>query len=241
MALDADLIAYYDAEARGEHRSAHGDLRLELRRRFAELLRYGEVRTLIDVGAGPGLDTALWAADGFTAVGVDLAHANVERMRDVGLAGVTGSLYVLPFRSETFDALWTMSTSSTYLTSGSTKRSPSCCGSSRRERHSESARGADSTSRECPSSASCGRTGSSHSPRTTDGTRCSRDRPTSRCSRPTSRPAATGGSTSSPSYCPELTRARTLRASGCRRRERRCRCRTTSLFGRTPAFVSTHA
>ena len=110
MALDADLIAYYDAEARGEHRSAHGDLRLELRRRFAELLRNGEVRTLIDVGAGPGLDTALWAADGFTAVGVDLAHANVERMRDVGLAGVTGSLYVLPFRSETFDALWTMST-----------------------------------------------------------------------------------------------------------------------------------
>ncbi len=110
MALDGDLIAYYDAEARGGHRSAHGDLRVNLRRRFAELLRYDDVRTVIDVGAGPGLDTALWAADGFAAVGVDLAHANVERMRDVGLTSVTGSLYQLPFRSTTFDALWTMST-----------------------------------------------------------------------------------------------------------------------------------
>ena len=79
MALDADLIAYYDAEARGGHRSAYGDLRLELRRRFAALLRNERISTLIDVGAGPGLDTARWDADGFSVVGVDLAHANVER------------------------------------------------------------------------------------------------------------------------------------------------------------------
>ena len=110
MALDADLIAYYDAEARGGHRSAYGDLRVELRRRFAELLRAEAIRTLFDVGAGPGLDTVRWDADGFRVVGLDLAHANVQRMSDVGLTSVTGSLYQLPFRSATFDALWTMST-----------------------------------------------------------------------------------------------------------------------------------
>jgi ubiquinone/menaquinone biosynthesis C-methylase UbiE len=109
-ALDADLIAYYEAEARGGHRSAYGDLRVDLRRRFAELLRNEHSNTLLDVGAGPGLDTARWDAEGFGVVGLDLTHANVEHMREVGLTGITGSLYHLPFRAAAFDALWTMST-----------------------------------------------------------------------------------------------------------------------------------
>ena len=242
MALDADLIAYYDAEARGEHRSAHGDLRLELRRRFAELLRNGEVRTLIDVGAGPGLDTALWAADGFTTVGVDLAHANVERMRDVGLAGVTGSLYVLPFRSETFDALWTMSTfvhvpherfdeAITELLRVVAPGAPLGIGTwggldfegvpefgELRPYRFFSTRLARPMARDA---------------RETGRRRGVRDLRVDRPRRvgvPVRRPTR-----------PELTRARTLRASGCRRRERRCRCRTTSPSGRTPAFAPTHA
>ncbi len=109
-ARDADLIAYYEAEARGGHRSAYGDRRVELRGRFAELLRGERISTLLDVGAGPGLDTKRWHADGFRVVGLDLTHANIERMRAAGLTGVTGSLYELPFRAGAFDALWTMST-----------------------------------------------------------------------------------------------------------------------------------
>ena len=109
MGLDADLISYYEAEARGGHRVALGEMRTSLRREFAATLR-AEGRThLVDVGAGPGLDTVQWCSDGFGAVGLDLAHANVECMRDQGLAGVTGSLYQLPFRHGGFEALWTMS------------------------------------------------------------------------------------------------------------------------------------
>ncbi len=65
---------------------------------------------MVDVGAGPGLDVAGWQQDGFDVVGVDLALANVEVMHRRGLSAVAGSLYQLPFRDSTFDALWSMST-----------------------------------------------------------------------------------------------------------------------------------
>lgn len=108
--LDADLILYYDAEARGRHRVSHGDLRIGLRQRFAARLRATGRLKLIDVGSGPGLDTEEWQRDGFTVVGLDLAAANVELMHQRGLNAVTGSLYQLPFRTGAFEALWTMST-----------------------------------------------------------------------------------------------------------------------------------
>ena len=110
MGLDDDLIAYYEAEARGRHRVGHGDLRRSLRDRFAEMLRCDRRVRLVDVGSGPGLDTEAWHRDGFEVVGLDLAHRNVALMQERRLVGVAGSLYNLPFRTDSFDALWSMST-----------------------------------------------------------------------------------------------------------------------------------
>ena len=108
--LDRDLIAYFDAEATGGHRVGHGALRHELRARFAEELRANDLTHLVDVGAGPGLDTEDWQRVGFDVVGLDLAHENVRLMHQRNLRAVTGSLYTLPFHTHSFDALWTMST-----------------------------------------------------------------------------------------------------------------------------------
>lgn len=110
MQLDSDLIDYYEAEARSGRRSVHGQFRADLRRTFADRLRGERRKHLLDVGAGPGLDTMAWYDDGFDVVGVDLAHANVARMHEHNLPAVTGSLYHLPFRTGTFEVLWTMST-----------------------------------------------------------------------------------------------------------------------------------
>jgi SAM-dependent methyltransferase len=110
VGLDADLIAYYEAEARAERRTGQSELRIRLRRTFAQLLRSERRGRIVDVGAGPGLDVAGWEAEGFSAVGVDLAPATVEVMHRHGLSGVAGSLYQLPFRNAAFDALWSMST-----------------------------------------------------------------------------------------------------------------------------------
>ena len=108
--LDADLIAYYDAEAGAGARTRHGDMRAQLRSGFAALLAQEGRRSVVDVGAGPGLDTIEWRDDGFDAVGVDLAPANGVAMRSRGLTAVTASLYALPVRTDAFHALWTMST-----------------------------------------------------------------------------------------------------------------------------------
>jgi SAM-dependent methyltransferase len=108
--LDADLIAYYEAEARTGRRAMIGEFRQGLRETFRELVVTEGRRHLIDVGAGPGLDTAAWRAEGLDVVGVDLAQANVRLMGERGLVGITGSLYRLPFRAGSFDSLWTMST-----------------------------------------------------------------------------------------------------------------------------------
>ncbi len=108
--LDADLIAYYEAEALSRRRTGVGEYRQGLRDTFAELVRAEGRRHMIDVGAGPGRDTAAWRSDGVDMVGVDLTHENVRLMREQDLNAVTGSLYHLPFRSGSFDSLWTMST-----------------------------------------------------------------------------------------------------------------------------------
>lgn len=110
MGLDADLTAYYNAEARAGVRGEPDTMRVDIRSRFIDDMRREGRRHLVDVGAGPGLDTLAFQHAGFAAIGVDLAPANVVAMRARGASGTAASLYALPFADATFDALWTMST-----------------------------------------------------------------------------------------------------------------------------------
>jgi ubiquinone/menaquinone biosynthesis C-methylase UbiE len=110
VGLDDDLAAYYDAEARSGSRVAARGFRVALREEFADVVRAEGRRRVIDVGAGPGVDTMGWVADGFETVGVDLGVENCGIAARSGLAAVAGSLYHLPFATASFDALWTMST-----------------------------------------------------------------------------------------------------------------------------------
>ncbi|MCB0968449.1 MAG: class I SAM-dependent methyltransferase [Ilumatobacter sp.] len=110
MDLDRALIAYYEQEVALDRRAELPEHRVRLRDEFAGVLRADGARTLLDVGAGPGLDVVGFAADGFESTGLDLAVGNAAAIRRRGARAVAGSLYALPFRSGSFDAVWTMST-----------------------------------------------------------------------------------------------------------------------------------
>jgi len=110
VGIDDDLTAYYDAEARSGSRVAPRGFRVELRERFAELVRAEGRRRVVDVGAGPGVDTVGWVADGFDTVAIDLGIENCGVAVRRGLTAVAASLYETPFATSSFDALWTMST-----------------------------------------------------------------------------------------------------------------------------------
>lgn len=110
MDLEANLIAYYEAESAAGTRGAVSDFRRELYERFRTVLRREQRSRLLDVGAGPGTDTANWREDGFPAIGVDLAFGHAARMRERDVPAAVASLHHLPFASASFDSLWTMST-----------------------------------------------------------------------------------------------------------------------------------
>lgn len=108
--LDDDLIAYYEQEAALGRRTGHGPHRAAIFGSFVALLRAEGRRSVVDVGAGPGLDVGHFHDAGFDTVGVDLTPGNVAEMSSRGLVGICGSIYAPPLASASFDAVWCMST-----------------------------------------------------------------------------------------------------------------------------------
>lgn len=106
----ADLRDYYEKEAARGLRVGPRDRRVELRTAFVALLQ-GEGRdTVIDFGAGPGLDGAGFEAADIAYVGLDLAHGNGRLAAADGRFVLQGSITTVPIAPGTFDAGWSMST-----------------------------------------------------------------------------------------------------------------------------------
>ncbi|WP_323677911.1 class I SAM-dependent methyltransferase [Halorubellus sp. PRR65] len=62
---------------------------------------------ILDVGCGPGSDTAAFTDRGYDVVGIDLTRAFVERAHDtVDAPLVRGDMRTLPFTDSTFDGVW---------------------------------------------------------------------------------------------------------------------------------------
>jgi ubiquinone/menaquinone biosynthesis C-methylase UbiE len=62
---------------------------------------------VLDVGCGPGPDTATFTDRGYDVVGFDLTAAFLQHARDaVDAPFVRGDMRTLPFRSNAFDGVW---------------------------------------------------------------------------------------------------------------------------------------
>lgn len=111
MGVDrSEVRAFYDAEASAGSRRRLRGVRLDLLGRFVELLSSESRRSVIDFGAGPGLDLAQFATAGIDALGVDLAHGNCVRAAADGLVVFQASVDAVPVRPGSFSAGWSMST-----------------------------------------------------------------------------------------------------------------------------------
>ena len=104
------LRAYYEEEARLQLRQPAAGRRVELRDEFVALLRAEGRRSVVDFGAGPGLDGEGFAAMGLDFTGLDLAHRNAVRAAERDILVVQGSIDAPPFQHAIFDAGWSMST-----------------------------------------------------------------------------------------------------------------------------------
>ncbi len=108
---DRDLIAYYSAEFETGRRSELSDFRHGLRQSFLDMIR-GEplVGPLLDVGAGPGLDTVEFAGAGIGVIGLDLTPVHAAAIAGRGVPAVAASAVDLPFAAASFGGVWSMST-----------------------------------------------------------------------------------------------------------------------------------
>jgi SAM-dependent methyltransferase len=105
-----ELRSYYEAEATRRGRGALNSRRVDARHAFVDLLRSEGCRSVLDIGAGPGLDGAEFVTAGLHCVGIDLALQNCRVATESGITMVQGSTLALPVRPGSFDAGWSMST-----------------------------------------------------------------------------------------------------------------------------------
>ena len=107
--VEAELAAYYDAEGDERLRRPVEPDRLAARGRFVESLS-GRLRSVLEIGSGPGRDAAAFLAAGHRYTAVDLSVEHARRCRATASAVAVASVRQLPFRTASFDAIWTMST-----------------------------------------------------------------------------------------------------------------------------------
>ncbi len=106
----AELRSYYEREAAVGARTSLRSGRLALRQEFIDLLRSEGRTSVIDFGAGPGLDGEAFVKADLQFVGIDLAVGNGVLARRRGVLVVSGSIDAPPIRSRSFDSGWSMST-----------------------------------------------------------------------------------------------------------------------------------
>lgn len=106
---EQDLAAYYDQDAPDRVGKVLDTERLDARDQFLTFLAGNcEVR-LLEIGTGVGRDAAAFREQGINTFGVDLSLEQARHSARHGVHQVVASVRRLPFESQTFEAVWTMS------------------------------------------------------------------------------------------------------------------------------------
>jgi SAM-dependent methyltransferase len=107
--LERDLAAYYDQDAPDRLASGLDTDRIAAREQFLSLVLRGSELRLLEIGTGVGRDSASFVQHQIDTYGVDLSLEQARHSASHGVRQVVGSVRHLPFGSQAFDAVWSMS------------------------------------------------------------------------------------------------------------------------------------
>lgn len=93
---EADLVAYYDNEVRDRAERDLPTPRIARRTAYLDQLEREGLRSVLEIGTGPGRDGQAFAAAGVAYTGVDLAPESVRACRSLGLEAHVASVLDLP-------------------------------------------------------------------------------------------------------------------------------------------------
>lgn len=102
-----DLATAYDAAADERERTQAAAWKAEERARFLARLRQDGARTLLELGAGPGIHGRWFADQGLAVTATDLSPVMVEHCRAKGLTALQMDMQSLAFATP-FDSVFAM-------------------------------------------------------------------------------------------------------------------------------------
>ena len=107
--LLADLRLAYDRSAERRSQNPRGHWREQIRKDFLALIRKEAKVSILEIGAGPGLDSLFFMQEGLEVICTDLSSENVRLARKSGLDARVMDFSDLQFPPSSFDAVYAMS------------------------------------------------------------------------------------------------------------------------------------
>lgn len=108
--LKAQLIAAYDADAqrRMDNANSRAAWKVAARKKFANLVKAEGKITVLELGAGAGLDSVYFKGQGLDVLATDISPKMVELCRQNGLNAAALDLYEVGNLHRQFDAIYSL-------------------------------------------------------------------------------------------------------------------------------------
>lgn len=105
-----ELKTAYDADAkrRDDADGKRDQWKLDLRQYFVDLLKKENKKSVLELGAGAGLDSLFFKENGFDILATDLSDEMVKMCQKRGLEATTFDLYDLEKLGRKFDAIFSL-------------------------------------------------------------------------------------------------------------------------------------
>jgi cyclopropane fatty-acyl-phospholipid synthase-like methyltransferase len=105
-----ELREAYDADAtrRTNNAKKRSQWKLDARQRFTDLLKHEGKSSILEIGAGAGLDAKFFQEEGFEVLATDLSPNMVTECRKIGLTARVLDIYELGKLGRKFDAIYSL-------------------------------------------------------------------------------------------------------------------------------------